>query len=320
MFSKINSKYFLITFAILLAVFLLVKRSDNKKAARTFDPVLANVAFDEVTDIRIQPKQDESALSLFMEDERWKVKKNGQTYNANQSAIQGIVKSLNNAQKDRLAAVSDEKWKKYEVTDSLGTRITIKGGKEVLVDVILGSFSYKQAPPNPNSQTQQMQQQQGMATSYVRTVGEKKVYAVNGYLSISLKRDINNFRDKTVLKGNSNNWSKITVTHPGDSSFVLKKQAEKWLLNDNPVDSASVTQYLLNLQNLSGTNFGDDATISTPEHAMLIEGEDLAQPIEVKATQNNDKYLITSSLNKGTVIVSDANGIFKKLFASRPKN
>lgn len=320
MFNKINTKYLIVAFVVLLIVFLLVKRSDNKKGARTFDPVLTQIEFENVTNISIQPKMGGAIISLFKENDQWKVRQSDKTYHASESSVENVINILNESRKDRLAAVSDSKWKQYEVTDSLGTRVTINGNKEVLADIIIGRFSYRQATQNPNMQNPQMQQQpRGVATSYVRTADEKEVFAINGFLSMNFNQGMQGFRDRTVLKGNKSQWSKITVTQPGDSSFVLEKQAGKWLLNNASADSISVVNFLTGISNLTAYDFSDETAISNATHKLVIEGEDLDKPITITALPYDEQYLIYSSQNEGTIFSSKPDGVFQKLFASRPK-
>ena len=58
--------------------------------------------------------------------------------------------------------------------------------------MIIGKFTFKQ--------------QGRITTSYVRLAEEDDTYATDGILSMTFNQGINTWRDKTVIKGNKDDW------------------------------------------------------------------------------------------------------------------
>lgn len=317
MFNKIKTSYLLIAFAVLLGIYLVVKNYDEKRGERTFKSELVNVDLNDVTQVTIYPKHGIAPMKFYMEDGRWIVEQNGAKYNASKNAVENFTRSLNSITPERVAAISKDKWSTYEVTDSAGVRVIMENGKKKIADIIIGRFSYSQQEPNPN--VPQNQQQRGKMTSFVRLYSDKEVYAVDGMIAMTFDREVRHFRDQTVISGNKNQWTKLTVTHPGDSSFTLEKVNSKWLLNGQPTDSTSVDVYLGGLRDIVSSEFSNLAEAPTPEHTLLIEGDGMPAPIKVTAAKVNNNYVITSSQNVGALFQSKPKAFFAKIFAKRPK-
>ena len=254
MFSKFNLKQLLGIFVILLLIVLAVEVFDSKeKTNSSFNSELVSVDQNNIGSFILYSRnQPDVPVTFTKSDDKWTFDKEGVTYNAAPDAINAILNQISNVKADRIVANNKDKWEEYKVTDSLATRIIINdpNGKE-LADLYIGKFSYSQ----PKTQNQNpYQRQQGTVTSFVRKGNKKEIYAVEGYLSMMFDRDIKYMRDPVVIKGNLNDWNKITLTAPSDSSFTMEKQGNTWLLNGQETDSASVVKYLRDLQNLSSHN------------------------------------------------------------------
>ena len=156
-------------------------------------------------------------------------------------------------------------------------------------------------------------------TSFVRLYSDKEVYAVDGFVSMAFDREVRFFRDQTVIKGNKNQWTKITVTHPGDSSFTLEKVQNKWMLNNEPADSTSVDIFMGGIRDLVSSEFSYLDEMPAPEHTILIEGNGMTAPIKVTAVKVDDEYVLSSSQNVGALFTSKPESIFSKIFGKRPK-
>ncbi|MFB6342905.1 DUF4340 domain-containing protein [Saccharicrinis sp. FJH62] len=319
MFSKFNLKQLLGIFVILLLIVLAVEVFDSKdKTNSSFNSNIVAVDQDNIGSFILYTKnKPEVPVTFTKNDDRWNFESEGISYNAAPDAINAILNQISTVKADRIVANSKDKWNEYKVSDSLATRVIIndKNGKE-LADLYIGKFSYSQ----PKNQGQnQYRQQQGTMTSFVRSGNSKEIYAVDGYLSMLFDRDIKYMRDPVIIKSNFNDWNKITVTAPSDSSFTLEKQGNTWLLNGQTTDSASVVTYLRDLQNVSSHNFFDDSVVSQPTYTMMIEGSgSMTNPIEIKGYTVDSKHIISTSENKNTYFESGTDKLFHKLFQSRP--
>lgn len=300
MFRKINTKLLVGIFAGLLILVVATELIDSKKGNRTFKSELINVNADEVTSIEINAKANNKELiTLFKENDLWKVKSGDKTYNADASIARRLVSELNNMKTKSVAATSKDRWENFEVTDSLGTGVKIFAGTEKVADLIVGKFSFSQ-PRN--------------MTSYVRLTGEKEVYGVEGMLGMSFNRKTDSFRDRAIIKSNKTDWNKLSFDYPADSSFVLTKTDKTWMAGELQTDSAKVANYFSQISMLSDGNFVGKPQI-TPTHRLTIEGNNQMQKIEINGYKiSPDEFILESSQNPGAYFNSKTSA--EKLFIS----
>jgi hypothetical protein len=287
MFRKINSKLLYIAFVVLLAIVVLVELMDSRKGGRTFKSVLVEVVAKEVTSIEIYPKAANGKLiKLFRKNDLWKVESEGKKYNADQATAGRMITELNSLKPKSVAATKKENWGKFEVTDSLGTQVKLLKGSDVVADLLIGKFSYSE-PRN--------------MTSYVRLAGDNEVYGVDGMLGMSFNRNLNSFRDRTVIKSNKNDWTKLTFNYPADSSFVLEKKGEKWMIGEMETDSALVAQYFTKIANLSDGSFAEQKPGIAPTHRLTIEGNNMMQKVEIVGYYTDpENFILESNQNPDT--------------------
>lgn len=286
MYRKINIKVLSVLFAVLLAVVVLIEFADLKKGARTFKADLVEVETENVTSIELYPKiSGHELIRLFRENEEWKVETEGKTYNADQAVPGDLIAELNGLKTQSVVATSDDRWDQFEVTDSLGTRVKLFNQDKLLADVIIGKFTFSQ-PRN--------------MTSYVRLAEDDDVYGVEGMVGMSFNRDLKAFRNKTVIQSGSSDWTKLLFSYPADSSFVLEKVNEKWMVDDQPADSMSVVQFFNSITRLNEGRYADEVPSGTPTHLLSIEGSK-EQPITVSGYYlDEENFIFESSMNAGT--------------------
>ncbi len=301
MFRKINYKLLVSVFGVLLAIVVLVELMDSRKGNRTFKSVLVEVSADEVTSIEIYPNAaNGNLIKLFKENDLWKVESKGKKYNADQSTAGRMISELNGLKPKSVVATKKENWGKFEVTDSLGTEVKLLKGAAVLADIVIGKFSY-QDPRN--------------MTSYVRLANHKEVYGVDGMLAMSFDRNLNSFRDRTIIKSNKTDWTKLTFNYPADSSFVLEKKGEKWMIGAMEADSALVAQYFSKIANLTDESFTDQKPGTMPTHRLTIEGNNLMQKVEIVGYYTDtENFVIESNQNQDTWFKSKT--LAEKVFVS----
>ncbi|MEZ5104115.1 MAG: DUF4340 domain-containing protein [Draconibacterium sp.] len=301
MFRKINNKILLSVFVVLLAIVVLVELMDSRKGNRTFKSDLVEATPEEVTSLEIYPKANNGELvKLYHEGDSWKVESGGKKYNADGSAAIRMISELDEMKPKSVAATSKESWEQFEVTDSLGTRVKLFNGDKVIADVVVGKFSFQQ----PRS-----------TTSYVRVSNDKEVYAVDGMLGMSFNRNLNSFRDRTIIKSNKTDWTKLTFSYPSDSSFVLEKKADKWMIGDMQADSAKVAQYFSRIAGLNDGSFANEKPVIAPTHRLYIEGNNMMQPVEIIGYYTDtDNFVLESSQNPDTWFNNAASA--RKVFIS----
>jgi len=311
MFRKINLRILVYIFGALLVFAIISQIWEKKKGDRTFRSELALFDTSRATSVVISDlKSGKSSLELTKTGNTWKMKSGDKEYRTDRESITSLLRGLTEMKAERIAASGKEKWKEFEVTDSLALRITVKNKRKILADLMVGRFSW-QPSNNPYDR-------QGNMTTYVRPAGEKEVYAVNGFVRMGISPDVSRFRDKTVVKANSGGLKKLTFQYPADSSFVLEKQGNAWVIQGLPVDSAKAAAYLSSLGNLSGDAFLDEGPTTGQALFKLITEGGSAVPIEITAfaADSTEKYMITSSQNPDTRF-SGRSGLADRIFKSK---
>ena len=322
MFSKINSKWLAGIFGVLLvfavAITLINKSDSTSSKNRTFKSELAVFDSSEVNRITIHPRFEGNPVELVKKGDRWKVMIDNKEYNADKMTVKGMLTSLLDMRATRIATKNRDQWEKYEVTDSLATRIIVSTAKKAVADIYLGKFSYQQ--PKNNDPYSMYGQQRGTMTSYVRPKKEKEVYAVDGMISMSFNRRANDFRDRNLIRSDVAKWNRVSVTSP-EGIYALDRQGDHWMIDGFMTDSTTTAKYLTTLSRLSSGDFLDESAKRSdlPVNELTIEGENMNAPIKIRAfaADTTDGYVMTSSLNEGSYFSGKKAGLFEKVF--KPK-
>jgi hypothetical protein len=272
-----------------------------------------------VTAIEITPKgNDKANVSLVKENGTWSVQSEGKSFSADQTIANSLLAELQRMKPERKAATNKDSWGKFEVTDSTATIVKVKAGKKEELDIYLGKFSYIQ-PKNPMPQQQQYGgMPQGTMLTYVRRGDEEEVYSVEGFLTMTFNREVNDFRNKTVIKSNRFDWDRLSFTYP-DSSFSLYKENEKWMIDGLMADSLSVVEYLKGISSINSSAFVDDIQPSNSIYSLKIEGANFAAPIIINASPADSihQFLITSSQNKDVYFSGSDAELAGKIFVGK---
>ncbi len=314
MSSRFDNKkliYLIAGLGIILTLTILVRipkeRATLKSKITDFDTM-------EVSKIIIYPKiSKESPIEFTRTIGKWTVQQGSVISAPQKGAVENIFNELLSIKPQSLAALNKSKWKEFELTDSLGTRIKVLNkNSKTLCDLMIGKFSYKQVN-NPYGGNGGNSVE---GTSYVRLSGEKEVYGVEGFISFFFIGKFNDWRDKSFVKLNKNDITNITFTYPADSSFKLVKKDNNWNIGLKSADSVNVSNYLLTLSSLEGQEIKDNfKPAGNPAYHVLIEGNNLLNII-VKCYQgdNTDEYILNSNLNPDVYFISKKEGVFGKLF------
>ena len=301
-----KNKTLLLIFLSLLAVFLITQFAFEKKT-RSFKTELIQLDTASISSILIYPKSDnQEEMSLKKEGETWILSKGNVTTTANSGSVASLLRNLALIKTKRVASKSQEKWMDYEVEDGNGTRIKVYSGSTLLEDFIVGRFNF-------NQQTRQ-------GISYVRLANGDEVYAVDGFLSMTMGQGFNAYRNNSISKINKDQVSQIAINTLGTTEVIQKAQ-NGWSLNGTLIDSTQMANYLTGLQSLNGATFVDDfdelQAQSLLYKTLSLEGDNM-EPVIIKTyrdTSRTEAFVIQSSQNKDTYFSSDETGIYAKLFS-----
>ncbi len=319
MFRKFSLKTLSIIFAVLLVLVVITRVIDKSTGSNTLKSVVFDINTDEISSVVIYPKMLKGdKIELKKNGENWTVIEFGKSYNGDASSIQRLINQVNQLKPLRLAARKSDQWGKYELTDSLCSKVQLMKGTKELASLYIGKFSYRQAKQNLAMMQQQnpyYQQPRGTMTTYVRSGDDNEVYAVEGFLGSMINRDGNAFRNKKLVKVNKTNINKITFTYPADSSFTMVLNEDKWMSDGIALDSASVVKYLSKIQNLSASGFTDENK-GAYTHTIQIQDKQM-NIAEVKAYIDGENVIMVSNQNEGTNFKEKKDLNFNKLFVSQ---
>ncbi|PLX14853.1 MAG: hypothetical protein C0599_18020, partial [Salinivirgaceae bacterium] len=223
MLKKFNNKTLIIILVSLIVLVGIVQIVSMQKGERNFRAYLAQVDTASVNKIELIGFETEPII-FEQKARNWQVTQGNKIAKADKYSIDNIMKSLADLKVKKRVGVKAEQWEKYEVTDSLGTRMKVYEDGELSADLMIGRFSYKR-----------MGQGFAMSTN-ARLTDEDEVYTVEGQLSMTVKRDFNGFRDKTLLQIPAADIQSVKYTYPADSSFALTKSGSQWMANGQPAD------------------------------------------------------------------------------------
>jgi hypothetical protein len=299
--NKINNTTLLIVFVALLVLTVILFSGNNGHRERSFDKDIVAFSTEDISLVKLYPKSmNGENFNIVKEGDQWMINSDGKQYKANADMVNSMLSTLETLDVQSLVANNEDRWAKYEVTDSLASRVQLFDNDDMVADLYIGKFKFSQ-PRN--------------MSTYVREAGEDETYRVNGFLSSTFNRKVNDLRDKTLVDDNLANWTKLMFDYPADSSFVLEKEGQKWLLDGGIADSASVVNYINSVKKLDGRTIADvqDGDV-VKQYRLTIERKNL-DAVVLDVGMAGSEQVVSSSENND-VWISD-NDIIEKIFVSR---
>jgi len=316
--KKLNNKSLIYIFLGLLIAVVLLQVFKGNKNERSFKSMVIEIDTAAVSQIMITTAKTDKPIQLMKENGRWMVESEEKSYNGDKGIINGLIQSLNTLKTERIAATKPDKWEEYEVTDSLGTRVRLMNAHDdLLADVIIGKFNFKQIPSNNPYQRQPATK----TNSFVRNADDDVVYSVDGFLKMSFQPDINAYRDKKLLNVKASDIKRLSFSYPADSGFLLQKQNGQWMLNGLTVDSVKMASYTNKIARLMSGDLLANETQGNHQilYSLKVEGDNFS-PVTIQASpaQNQaDELIITSTANPGTAFSGKKNGLSEKIYISK---
>ncbi|PLX00612.1 MAG: hypothetical protein C0594_15510 [Marinilabiliales bacterium] len=254
MFRKINNKTLGIVFVLLLILVLAIYFFKDRQGERTFRSELVVVDTAQVTKIVLLPKAlNGEDVVLLKGDDGWLVKNENGSYSADVNSVNTMLSEFSGMYPERVAARSKDKWADFQVDDSTATRVKVFNEDKMLVDLMIGKFSYQQ-PQNPY-------QRQGKMTSFVRICGEDETYAVDGFLSMEFNKTIDQLRNTTIINVDNSSVTSLDFTTRDESSYRLRNEKGVWLVDGIQADSVTVQNYLASISRTNGKLFNTQVNL-----------------------------------------------------------
>ncbi|MFM7856896.1 MAG: DUF4340 domain-containing protein [Flammeovirgaceae bacterium] len=299
--KKLNNNILIGALVVLIGVFALSRWLRSPSLESNLRKQLLSLDTTNINEVRIKPANYKPLeVVLKKEGNRWRV------YNGQQQAETeiGTVKSMLGVLKDlkvqRLASRKKDKWDTYQVGEGATQVSILQDGKTT--NIHFGKSSYSQ----------------GGAYTYVRLSKEDEVYSVEGFIDSHFNRTYNDWRNKTLLKLNQADISKITFNYPADSSFVLEKRDSVWFAGNVKAADAKVNSYVSQLSFKTLNDFADGfSSAEKPTATLQIESKN-GVLATVQGWKNGEQWILTSSTQSG-VYFSAAQSIAKELMVGNSK-
>ncbi|MCB9282426.1 MAG: DUF4340 domain-containing protein [Lewinellaceae bacterium] len=318
MSKKFNNKVLLGVLAGLVVIFFLTNYlRDSRRKANGLPDELITLDTAAVETIFLYPQVAKGQEIKFTKSGgQWQVESGGLVGEANPVAVKQLLSDLQGLKPKRLAGRSKDTWEKYAVTDSSATRVKIQeSGKGDAADLYIGKISYQQQPGgNPYAGNQGIS-----GTTYVRKGDRKEVYAVDGFLGMTLNQEFSAWRKSDFLKVDKAAVNNLKFDYPEGTGFVVSKADSHWLVDGMAADSAAVEKYLGLLANRPERDFADVfQPVASPDYALTVSGVSM-NPLVIQcwADTTAGHYFLHSSLNANAYFRSPADGLFKELFVEK---
>ena len=315
MFKNISTVKLLGLLALLVLVYLGITFFGKEERSKSFREELVEIDTAAVSKIEVY---GEDTLSLFKEDNNWKVTlSQGATADAVKNKVKNLLSTLESIEPSRIATRNLDNWKDYGV-DSTGTRVMVYEGDDKTLDLVVGRFGMQQgSAPQPQYGMRGSQQ----FYTYVRLSEEDEVYAADDFMGMSLSTDVNSYRNNRILEVVTDSVSAVQFNYPADSSFMIEKSIDNdWIINNQQADSSSVASYMSDISRVNGSDFADDVTLNqlgAPQMTMTlkVKGEEDVVVEAYKYGQYN--WIIHSSKNPDALFADQEGDLTDEIFVSQ---
>ena len=316
MSNRFNNKrqiYILSALLIILLVTVVIKIPRQKSTIREY---LVSFDSSEVVKIAVTPRASAGNPFDFSKDNgNWMLKQGNITAKPAKNALKNIFSEILELKPQSLIATDKSQWKEYDLTDSLANRLQFYNKKDKpIADLMIGRISFRQVR---NSNMQGGNNVEG--TSYVRLSNDSRIYAVEGFLALSFSGKFDDWRDRSFIRSKKEDILKIVFICPGDSSFTLTNNGQRWTIGEQVADSVKVSDYLNKISYLDGEEFADGfKPISNPEYTIMVEGNNLLNfNVKCYPDQPSGTFYLNSSLNPDLYFMSKPDGIFGQIVKSK---
>jgi hypothetical protein len=304
MFNKINSKWLFFTFGALLLIYvltLLFKPSNEGN----FNRNLAPVDTAKITAIYIKPKNSDDEIKLERQDKQWGIIYKGKNIKPDGQYITSMLNELSKIEVEHIVSSDKNDWPLYDVSDSASVKVRVEQKGKTVANLVIGRYSFEQ----------RMQK----ISTYVRINGEDEVYSVQGFLSMTFGGGLTQMRDKSVVKLNPSHITRVTFNYPSDSSFMLERTNNQWLISGIQADSAKTATYINALANLYSYNILENtAPVGNKLYEIKIEGNSFS-PVQLQAFESDTivKRFITSSVAPDMQFAGAEGELYNQVFVSK---
>lgn len=311
--GQFNNRVLWLVFLLLAAVFVISRFTRVRQGNATLMTEMSSIDTSRVSSFTLSPQAEAGQrIDFTRSDQGWRVSRGKVSAPASPQAVRNLLSEISALRAEQLVSRDPEKWPDYHVNDSLGSRIVIKEGSRVSLDLVVGRFQYE---PPPQNNMNRYGQNRVSGKTYLRLYGEDAVYSAEGFFALSVNRGFDQWRNNTLSSVNKSLLSSLRFEYPADSGFVARKTGNDWQVAGLAADSASMDQYLNRLRNLTHSDFEDTfRPEGEPDYRLTMEGDNMAPVIILAYAAQDSTYLINSSLNPSTWFRAGSEPFFRELY------
>jgi dipeptidyl aminopeptidase/acylaminoacyl peptidase len=280
--KKLSNKILIAVLVGLVGIFALSRWLRSPGLEGNVKKELLSLDTASINEVRIKPA-NHKPLEIVLKKEagKWKVFNNQLQAETEIGTVKSMLGVLKDLKAQRLASRKKDKWDTYQVGES-GTLVSVfQNGKQT--DIHFGKSNYGQ----------------GGATTFVRIGNKDEVYVVEGFLDSHFNRTYNDWRNKTFLKLNQSEISKVIFNYAADSSFVLEKKDSVWSAANQKAEDGKVNSFLGQLAFKTFNDFADGFASSEKSTAVLQIESKNGVLATVQGWKNGEQWILTSTLQNG---------------------
>ena len=304
--------------ALIGLVLLFVTTNYFKKNSRAnFKAEVIQLDSSHVNKIIVRPSlvAKEEPIIISKDNNSWQVTQGTIKTKANQSTVKNVLGQLEQIKIEQLVAKTKNKWKAYELTDSLAQCVEIKEkGKEQTTKLYFGKTTYK-----PSQTSGYGGRPSVNASTYFRVNKNPNTFALKSGLSNTFKRKFNSWRNTEFIKVDKDLITQLEFEASDNNTFSLTKKESDWTMSELSPDSTKVAQYLNTIRHQNSSQFADEFTPKkNADYKLTIKGNSIEDLI-VKAYRDSteNKFFLNSSQHPNVFVESDSTGLFKRLFVNQ---
>lgn len=296
--KKINNRTLIITFSVLVAIFVLTRLFRTPGLDSNLDGSTFKVDTAEITEIRLRPKKDSAEIRLVRTGNQWNATYNDIRADVPTGKIRNLLDVIHRLKPERVVSRKKEKWENYQVSDSSATDVSILHGDRTLLKMKVGKESGN--------------------TTYARVADENDIYALEGGIQSSFNTAFSDWRNHSFLRLTKNTVRAIEFSYPADSSFILEKRDKKWMIGNRQADSTKVDAYLNRLVFKDHDSFADHfSSAKDPDVTITFRSEGNITHVVKGWRRSFDEWVMNSSLQPATYFLDRGPVLARDLFANK---
>jgi len=296
--KRFNNKILLILLSVLLGGFVLSKMFRSPARERNLRETILKLDTGKISAIHVTPASErKSEIRLVRSGTRWAVENGEGNANVDINQIKNALSSLSAIHPDRIVTRNKDKWPTYHV-DSTGTHLKIFAGTDLSSELWVGSS--------------------GSGSTCVRIEGDDEVFEIKEPLDAYFNKGFSGWRDKTFSRLEPENISSIAFQYSGDSTYVLKRDKNIWMLNNAKVDSMKVINYLNKFRSRTMPEFADSFAPGASPAYEITFNSDSGKALTVQAWHTSDNGLVVTSSHQDKVYFFNRDlSLVRELFPGR---